>query len=233
MSLHFDSRRSIEIGVDALRREHHLGDALGRVLVEIQPRRAEGEIEIGDDALDFEDARNRPGEIMRNIGGADAALGADHRDDAPQRFRVRSVVEMRHVLNEVQHLERRHDIIADAARGQHAIERDVVLVADDDDLGAGVAIFRQVVEIGDQAGAVGDRLDDDEIGRRRAAEGLDGGGDAAHVDLHVRLQHPAVHRRAFDRSRRRARFRKRPGSKCAAPARFGARDRPRRRFDRR
>ena len=135
---------------------------------------------------------------MRNIGGADAALGADHRDDAPQRFRVRSVVEMRDVLNVGQHLERRHDIIADAARGQHAIERDVVLVADDDDLGAGVAIFRQVVETGDQAGAVGDRLDDDEIGRRRAAEGLDRGGDAAHVDLHVRLQHPAVHRGAFD-----------------------------------
>ena len=60
------------------------------------------------------------------------------------------------------------------------------------------AIFRQVVETGDQAGAVGDRLDDDEIGRRRAAEGLDGGGDAAHVDFHVRLQHTAIHRRAFD-----------------------------------
>ena len=38
-----------EGGVDAIRREHGVGDALRRVLVEVEPGGAEGEVEIGDD----------------------------------------------------------------------------------------------------------------------------------------------------------------------------------------
>ena len=79
-----------EIGVDALGREHRLGDALRRVLVEVETRRAEAEIEVGDDGRHVEPGGEMPGEIVRDRRGADAALGADDRHDAADRLRVRA-----------------------------------------------------------------------------------------------------------------------------------------------
>ena len=69
-----------EGGVDAVRREHRIGDALRRILVEVEAGGAERQIEIGDDRVELEVARDRPGDVVRDGRGADAALGADHRD---------------------------------------------------------------------------------------------------------------------------------------------------------
>ena len=73
-------------GVDAVGREHRLGDALRRVLVVVEPGGAEAEVEVGDDRGRAELGGEVPGEIVGDGRGADAALGADHRDDAAERL---------------------------------------------------------------------------------------------------------------------------------------------------
>ena len=82
-----------------------------------------------------------PGEIVRDGRGADAALGADDRDDAAERLGAGRAEQMGHRLDEIDHAERRDQIFADPARDQLAIEDDVVDLAEDDDLGARVAKF--------------------------------------------------------------------------------------------
>ena len=63
--------------VDAIGREHRVGDALRRVLVVVEAGGAEAEIEIGHHGVELEVARDRPGDIVGDGGRADAALGAD------------------------------------------------------------------------------------------------------------------------------------------------------------
>ena len=63
-------------------------------------------------------------------------------------------------------LDGRHQVFADAALDEAAIELDVVDVTDDDDLGAGVADLRQPVEFGLEPVARQLALDDDQVGRR-------------------------------------------------------------------
>ena len=53
-----------EGGVDAVGREHRVGDALRRILVEVEAGGAEGEVEIGDDGVELQVARDRPGDVV-------------------------------------------------------------------------------------------------------------------------------------------------------------------------
>ena len=85
-----------------------------------------------------------PGEIVRDGRSADAALGADHRDDPAERLGARRAEQMGDRLDEFDDAERRDQIFADPARDQLAIENDVVELAKDDDLGAGVADIARV-----------------------------------------------------------------------------------------
>ena len=50
--------------IDALGRENGLGNALRRILVEIDVGGSEGQIKIGDDHLRFKQRRNRPPDIV-------------------------------------------------------------------------------------------------------------------------------------------------------------------------
>ena len=77
-----------ESGVDAVGREHRFGDALRRILIEIEAGGAERQIEIGHDRVELEIVRDREADIVGDGGGADAALGADHGDDAADRLGV-------------------------------------------------------------------------------------------------------------------------------------------------
>ena len=109
------------------------------------------------------------------------------------RLRVgRRDIELRQRAQHVERAERRDQIFADAAADQVAIELDVVDMADDDDLGAGVAAFRQRIEMADQRRRIGDGFQHDDVGRRRGAEGLDRGGRAAHLDAGMGLVHAPV-----------------------------------------
>ena len=181
-----------EGSIDAVGREHRIGDALRRILVEVEAGGAESEIEVGNHRIEREVARDREGDVVRHRRGADAALGADHREDAADRLGVRRDEEPAHRAHHVEGSDRRDQVVADATPGQFAIKRHVVDAPDNHDAGTGVADLGEFVERGqDFVGAlVG--FDDDDVRRRRAAIGLDGGGGAAHLDLDMRLAQPPV-----------------------------------------
>ena len=93
-------------------------------------------------------ARDRPGDVVRDGGGADAALGADHGDDAADRLGVGRREQAADRAHDVDGADRRDQIVADAAPRQFAIERHVVDAADHDDARAGVADFGELIEAG-------------------------------------------------------------------------------------
>ena len=88
--------------------------------------------------------------------------------------------------------DRRDQVVADAAPRQFAVEHDVVDAADHDDARAGVADFGELVEPAEDVVAAAFGFEQDDVRRRRAAIGFDRGGDAAHLDLHMRLGQAAV-----------------------------------------
>ena len=98
--------------------------------------------------VELEVARDRPGDVVRDGGGADAALGADDRDDAADRLGVRRREQSADRAHHVERADRRDQIVADAAPRELAIKQDVVEPADDDDARAGVAHLGKLIEAG-------------------------------------------------------------------------------------
>ena len=112
-------------------------------------------------------------------------------DDAADRLGFRRREQAADRAHDVERVDRRDDVVADAAAHQFAIQRDVVDAADHDDAGAGVANGRKLVEPGqDIVAALG--FQDDHVRRGRGAIGFDGGGHAAHLDLEMGLAEAAV-----------------------------------------
>ena len=128
---------------------------------------------------------------MRDGGGADAALGADHGDDAADGHGLGSRVETANCAHDVDRFDRSGHVVADAAPHQFTIGRDVVGAADHDDAGSGVADGREFIE-GFEDIAAGFALQQNDVRRRRRVVGLDGSGNAAHVNRKVGLAETAV-----------------------------------------
>ena len=156
--------------VDAVRRHHGVGDALRRVLVEVEAGGAERQVEIGDHRVEMHVARDRPGDVVRDRRGADAALGADHRERAADRLGVGRVEQAGDRADEVERADRRDQVVADAAPHHLAIEHDVVEMADHDHARAGVADLGERIEPVEQLLAAAVRLDDDDVRRRRTRD---------------------------------------------------------------
>ena len=180
-----------ERGIDAIGREHRVGDALRRILIVVETGGAEREVEIGDDGIQREIARDRPGDVVRDGGRADAALGADDGDDAADGLGLRRREQIADRTHHVERVDRRDHVVADAAAHQFAIKRDVVDPADHDDPGSGIADGGELIETGEDIGAAFG-FQDDHVRRRRGAIGLDGGRHAAHLDLEMGLAEAAV-----------------------------------------
>ena len=138
---------------------------------------------------------------MSDGGGADAALGADHRDDAADRFGVGRGEQAADRAHHVDGADRRNHVVADAAPNQLAIERDVVGPSDHNDASAGVAIFGKRIEAGQDAVAATVRFQHDDIGRWRTAVGFDRGCDAAHLYFDMRLAETPVFAGRLNRGR--------------------------------
>jgi len=100
-------------------------------------------------------------------------------------------------------MQRRDQILVDALADHLAIERDIVHVADDDDLGSCVADFGKRAELGEEFRTGGARLDHDEVRRRRLLVVLHGGGNAAHVNRQMRLGEAAILAGALNGATRR------------------------------
>ena len=95
--------------------------------------------------------------LWQTVLEPDAALGADEGDDLADRIGLRVGVDVRDALDDLHHLDRRDDIFAHAAAQQLAVEHDVVDMADDDHLGAGIAAFGKPVELAQHVAAVEQR----------------------------------------------------------------------------
>ena len=82
-------------------------------------------------------------------------------------------------------------VVVDAAAHQFAIGRDVVVAADHDDAGSGIAHGRELIEAGENvAAAFG--LQDDHVRRGHRVIGFDGGRHAAHLNREMGLGEAAV-----------------------------------------
>ncbi len=80
-----------EGGIDAIGREHRVGNPLRGILVVVEAGGAERQIEVGDHGIQVHVAGDRPGDVVGDDGGADAALGADHGQYLADRLGVRRV----------------------------------------------------------------------------------------------------------------------------------------------
>src|SRR5207249_3227268 len=108
---------------------------LRRVLVEIETSGAERQIEIGDHGVKMDVARDRPGDVVRDRGGADAAFGADHRERAADRLCVLRGKQAGYRADDVDRANRCNHVVADAAPDHLTIKYDVVEMPDHDDAG--------------------------------------------------------------------------------------------------
>ena len=133
--------------------EHRVGDALQRILIVVEAGGAESEVEIDNDGIQRQIARDRPGHVVRDGGCADAALGADDGDDAADGDGLRGREQAADRADDVDRLDRPNDVVADAAPHQLAIGRDIVGAADHHDAGSGVADGREFVEAGQDVAA--------------------------------------------------------------------------------
>ena len=181
-----------EGGIDPVGREHCVGDALRGILVEIQPGRSKRQVEVCDDAVEAQVARDRPGDIVGNRGGADAALGSDHGDDPADRLGIGRAEQSADGAHNVEHADGRDQVIADASTQQLAVEHDVVVATDNEYMGAGVAYLGKQIEARGQIGASGFGLNDDDVGTRRVAIRLYCRLDAAHLHFEMGLAQTAI-----------------------------------------
>ena len=187
--------------IDAIGRKDRFRNSLRRVLVEIESRGAEGEVEIGHHRVEHQVARNGKGNVVGDGRGADAAFGADDRDDATDGLGVRGREQTTHGAHDLKRADRRNQIIADAASHQLAIERYIIHPPDDDDARGGVTHRRQLIEPAEDVFVAALRLEDNDIRRRRVLIGLDRGDQAAHLNAQVRSGHPAIFAGRLDRGR--------------------------------
>lgn len=125
--------------------------ALQRILVEVEAGGAERQVQVDHHRGGLHALGHRPGEVVGQGRGPDAALGADEGDLPPDERRGGVGIEAGDRADDLQRALGLGDVLADPAPHQFAIEGDVVGLADDHDLGARVADLGQAVQQGQHA----------------------------------------------------------------------------------
>ena len=186
-------QKAVEIDlVDAVGGKHRFRDALGRILVEIDVGGAERQVHVGNHHLGLEQGRHGPGDVVADGRGTDATLGADEGDGAAERLGIGIDEQRGDDAHQIGDGHRRDHVFGNAVPDEFAIQRDIVVVTDDDDLGVGIADFGEIVQIVEEVVRAGRRFQNDQVRRRRGLVELDGRRDAAHIDAGLRLGHAAV-----------------------------------------
>ena len=137
-----------EGGIGSLAREDRVRYSLQRVLVEVEPGGPESEIEIDNDGIQRDVARDGPGDVVRDGGRADAALCADDGDDPADGDGLRCREQAADRADHIEGIDRSNHVIADAAPHQFAIGNVIIFIADHHDARSGVAHGRELVEAG-------------------------------------------------------------------------------------
>src|SRR5690348_6591909 len=94
--------------VQPLRRRESLGDALARLLIEVQARRAESEVVVDDRRVDLKLLRDVPTDIVGNGRGSDPAACANECDYTADRGGIRTEVEAGDDFDQRQRVYRRN-----------------------------------------------------------------------------------------------------------------------------
>ena len=124
---------------------------------------------------------------MADGAGAGATFSSDKGNDLTHRPRLRIGVDSRNALDHLRHRDWGHDILANSAAQDLTVEQYVVNMTDGNDLSAGIADLGETVEFPQHVCAVEQRLDDDQVGRRRVAIESYCRLDPAHLHRKVRL----------------------------------------------
>ncbi|OIQ67180.1 hypothetical protein GALL_512450 [mine drainage metagenome] len=170
------------------------------ILIIVEAGGAERKIEIGHHRIQRKIARDGPGHVVRDRGCANSTLCADDGDDAADGLCFRRGKQPADRAHHVKGIDGRDHIVADAATHQFAIKRDVIDATDHDDARSRIAHGCELIEAGeDVVAAFG--LENDDIRRRRAAIGFDGGRHAAHLNLEVGLTEASILPRRLHRRR--------------------------------
>ncbi len=185
-------------GVHLVLGEHGVGDALGRVLVEIEPGGAERQVEIDDQHVLADRMGDGPGDIVRDGRRPRSTLGRNKADGPPDGRRAVGGEQIGDGVDDRAAVGGHHQIFGHPGPDQAAIEHHVVDMADDDDAGRGVAHLGQLGQrrldpVGRQR-----RFDDDEVGRGVGAIGLHRAIEPAIMGGQRHLGHAPVLRRVLD-----------------------------------
>ena len=126
-------------------------DALGRVQIEIEACASERQVQFGENDVAAAAARDRGSHVVGDGRRADAAFRSDKGEGAP-KFVGAVLIETRNGADDQHRIDRRHEVFADPACEQVAVNGDVVGVADDDHFGAGLADVGELIELGIELG---------------------------------------------------------------------------------
>ncbi len=107
--------------IDTIGREHRIGDSLRGILVVVETGGTECEIEIGDDGIQPHIARDRPGDVVRDSGCADAAFCADDCDDPADGLCLQRRIQTANRAHYIKGINRPDHVVADPAAYQFAI----------------------------------------------------------------------------------------------------------------
>ena len=143
--------------VETVRAGQRVGDALHGSWLKSRPVVPKARSKSAMTTLAFKISDSVQADVVADGRRADAALGADEGDRRDRRgSRLGIVVEIGDRSPSAASARSAHQIFADAALQQLAIEHDVVDVADDEHLGARVADLGQPIELGRGSGRAAD-----------------------------------------------------------------------------
>ncbi len=131
---------------------------------------------------------------MGDRGRTGAAARADEGDGAADERCLGIVEQGRDDLDQLQRLDRPDHVVRHALADQLAVQRDVVVRADDHDLGVDVADLGQLPQQVEQVAAAGGAFDEDQRRRRFVAVGIDRFVHAAALDHALGAAHAPVER---------------------------------------
>jgi hypothetical protein len=187
--------------VDLLVGRQRIGNAVRRILVEVEAGCAESQVHVEDKAILAQSGGDCPGHVVRNGGTACATLGGDETNGAADRSGILGGEEIGDGADDLLGGGRQHDILGNARTDQFAIQQHVVDVTQYHDTGRGVADVGETLKRTGNLIGVQRSLNDDQIGGRIGLIALDRAIDAAIMRGKRDLGHAPVMNGALDQLR--------------------------------
>ncbi len=156
--------------IQPLRRENRFRHALGRILIEIDIGCAISQIHVGENGFRRKQGRDAEGAIMCDRRGPHPTFGADEGDVAAKRLRFGVDEDRGDRSQKIGHVDRGDQIFGNTVADEVAIQCYVIVAADNDDTGGGIANLRERSKVIQQRSRRACRLKNDEIWRRRGRE---------------------------------------------------------------